>query len=107
LDQLLNLLAKFQTRGITARIPYCYSEELNQIVKQMLKVDPKLRPSAAMIIQVIERLKLDPNLIRKLSEEEKNMFTLNDLNNMTLGHGGLLGTIAVPQDFGKIEGILP
>lgn len=73
----------------------------------MLKVDPKLRPSAAMIIQVIERLKLDPNLIKKLSDDEKDLFAMNDANNMTLGNEGLLGTIAVPLDFEKIDSSLP
>jgi hypothetical protein len=44
----------------------------------MLKVDPRERPSSTQIIQIINRLKKDPNLIKKLSEEEKRLFIQNE-----------------------------
>jgi hypothetical protein len=62
----------------------------------MLRVDPNVRPSAGMIIQIIDRLKKDPSLIKKLSEDEKNLFILNDQNNLTIGDEGLLNTIPLP-----------
>lgn len=78
-------------RGVTARIPYCYSEELSELVKQMLKVNPRHRPSSAQIVQIINRLKKDPTLIKKLSEEEKNRFILNEME--ASDNGELIGTI--------------
>ena len=73
----------------------------------MLKVNPKVRPSAAMILSFIERIKEDPNLIKNLSESDRRLFLINNLNNPEFEEDGLLGTIKVPLDMNSIDQTLP
>jgi len=73
----------------------------------MLKVNPNVRPSAAMILSFIERVKEDPNLIKNLSVEDRRLFLINNLNNPESEEDGLLNTIKVPLDFTSIGHTLP
>lgn len=68
----------------------------------MLKVNPNVRPSASMILQFIERVKEDPNVIKNLSEGDRRLFIINNLNNPEFEEDGLLNTIKAPLDMTSI-----
>jgi NIMA (never in mitosis gene a)-related kinase len=52
LAQDMNGLYQKVTKGIYARIPKQYSNDLQQLIAQMLTVDPKNRPSAWQVLQM-------------------------------------------------------
>jgi len=61
-------LYKSVTKGIYSRIPSGYSNDLNDILRMMLQVDPMIRPSA-------ERL-LNSSIIKKKLKETPELQTL-------------------------------
>lgn len=73
----------------------------------MLKVNPKVRPSAAMILDYIQRYKEDPNVLKNMSEGDRRLFLINNLNNPEYEGEGLLNTIKVPLDMTSIGQTLP
>ena len=55
-----------------------------------------------MILQFIERVKEDPNVIKNLSEGDRRLFIINNLNNPEFEEDGLLNTIKAPLDMTSI-----
>lgn len=60
-----------------------------------------------MILSFIARVKEDPNLIKNLSESDRRLFQINNLNNPEFEEEGLLNTIKAPLDIAAIDQTLP
>ena len=55
-----------------------------------------------MILEYIQRVKEDPNVLKNLSEGDRRLFLINNINNPDFEGDGLLNTIKVPLDMTSI-----
>lgn len=91
MEQVFNKIKK----GVFRRIPYCYSEALQSLIKSMLSQDPTNRPTCLNIVNEIDSL-----FLRKPEMKE-------NLNPLNLKGRNLLGTIKTPLDLGELDTELP
>lgn len=78
-------------RGVYPPLSSAYSEDLQSVIKSMLQVNPKTRPSVDQLIAM-------PAVIRKGSSASELDGTMA---------GGLLGTIAMPRHINQLSNRLP
>ena len=89
-------------KGKYQKIPDKYSEDLNEILKLMLKVDPKERPSCDELLKnsiVIKRI--------EFLEQNKNRDNINELIMEHKDESELLKTIRISKNLLFLSGRLP
>lgn len=78
-------------KGVYSNIPKCYSQELSNIIRSMLSVNPVTRPSCDQILE-------NPSIARYLNQRSLHVDESN---------GNLLGTIAFVPNFKALKTKLP
>jgi serine/threonine protein kinase len=89
--QDMNELYNRVTRGAYAPMPSHFSEELHDLVRSFLQVDPKQRPSCAEVLR-------NPALTRRIQSRASNRGGGSSL---------LLGTIELPRNIALLHNKLP
>jgi len=85
-------------KGFFAKIPSIYSEDLWEVIKLMMQVNPKNRPSCGEL--------LSNPIILKHSQEFEQDEEQREIDN-TLAEGGILGTIQLPKNLNILKDKLP
>jgi len=83
-------------KGVYPKIPSHYSSDLNAVLKTMLQIDPKKRPTCEQILHM-------PVFIAKHNELKLEQGQAYDSVNKI----DMLGTIKLPQNMKLIQGNLP
>lgn len=107
----MNGLYKRVIKGAYPEIPKKYTQDLSDVIQQMLSVEPKLRPSCAQILQapqITKRLaKLFPNEYTQ-GQDGSDIFLITEEEDQDLLNGnGLLHTIKVPTNLSNLTKNLP
>ena len=88
LKQLYNKISK----GIFDRIPTFYSDDLNEIITKLIKVNPYIRPNTEEILS-------NPTVLKYTSS--------SDYYKPEPKQGNLLKTIMLPKNLKELKDILP
>ena len=92
-------LYKCVLKGVYPKIPQQFSADLSEMIKCLLQVDPKNRPTTKQILQM-------PILINRCNRQLKDVEVV-DIDSFTPGEDIMLGTIRVPKNLRLLSERLP